>query len=79
MIDIAASVGIVLLPTEATDYDQLMKNADLALHRAKSDGHGAYRFFERAMDEKMQYRRNLEIDLAVRWRLASSPWSISLN
>lgn len=40
-----------------------MKNADLALHRAKSDGHGAYRFFERAMDEKMQYRRNLEIDL----------------
>jgi diguanylate cyclase (GGDEF)-like protein len=62
LIDIAASVGIVLLPTEATDYDQLMKNADLALHRAKSDGHGAYRFFERAMDE-MQYRRNLEIDL----------------
>jgi EAL domain-containing protein (putative c-di-GMP-specific phosphodiesterase class I) len=33
------------------------------LQRAKSDGHGAYRFFERAMDEKMQNRRNLEIDL----------------
>ena len=63
LIDVAASVGIVLLPTEATDCEQLLKNADLALHRAKSDGHGAYRFFERAMDEKMQYRRNLEIDL----------------
>jgi EAL domain-containing protein (putative c-di-GMP-specific phosphodiesterase class I) len=53
-----------LLRTEATDCEQLLNNADLALHRAKSDGHGAYRFFERAMDEKMQYRRNLEIDLS---------------
>jgi diguanylate cyclase (GGDEF)-like protein len=63
LIDIAASVGIVLLPTEVTSCEQLLKNADLALHRAKSDGYGAYRFFEQAMDEKMQYRRNLEIDL----------------
>ena len=63
LIDIAASVGIVLFPTDATDGEQLLKKADLALHRAKSEGHGAYRFFERAMDEKMQYRRNLEIDL----------------
>ena len=63
LIDIAARVGIVLFPAGATDCEQLLKNADLALHRAKSDGHGAYRFFEMAMDEKMQYRRNLEIDL----------------
>ncbi len=63
LIDIAASVGIVLLPTEAISCEELLKNADLALHRAKADGHGAYRFFERAMDDKMQYRRNLEIDL----------------
>ena len=63
LIDIAASAGIVLFPTDAADCEQLLKNADLALHRAKSDGHGTYRFFETAMDEKMQYRRNLEIDL----------------
>jgi diguanylate cyclase (GGDEF)-like protein len=63
LIHVAANVGIVLLPTEATDCEQLLKNADLALHRAKYDGLGAYRFFERAMDERMQYRRNLEIDL----------------
>ena len=41
----------------------MLKNADLALNRAKSDGHGSYRFFEAAMDEKMQSCRNLEIDL----------------
>lgn len=63
LIDAAASVGIVLFPTGPTDCEQLLKNADLALHRTRCDGHGAYRFFEMAMDEKMQYRRNLEIDL----------------
>ncbi len=63
LIDIAASVGIVLLPVEPISCEELLKNADLALHRAKADGHGAYRFFERAMDDKMQHRRNLEIDL----------------
>jgi diguanylate cyclase (GGDEF)-like protein len=63
LIDIAASAGIVLFPAGATDCQPLLRNADLALHRAKSDGHGTYRFFETAMDAKMQSRRNLEIDL----------------
>jgi diguanylate cyclase (GGDEF)-like protein len=63
LIDVAASAGIVLFPADSTDCEQLLKNANLALHRAKSDGRGTYRFFEKAMDEKMQSRRNLEIDL----------------
>jgi diguanylate cyclase (GGDEF)-like protein len=63
LINIAANVGIVLLPTGASDCEQLMKNADLALHRAKSDGNGTYRCFEKEMDEAMQYRRQLESDL----------------
>jgi predicted signal transduction protein with EAL and GGDEF domain len=63
VIDIAASIGIALFPAGATDCGPLLRNADLALHRAKSDGNGTYRFFEQAMDEKMQYRRNLEVDL----------------
>jgi diguanylate cyclase (GGDEF)-like protein len=63
LIDVAASAGIVLFPAGTADCEQLLKNADLALHRAKGDGHGSYRFFEMAMDEKMRYRRNLEIDL----------------
>jgi diguanylate cyclase (GGDEF)-like protein len=62
-IDVAASAGIVVFARGATDGEQLLKSADLALHRAKSDGRGTYRFFEKAMDEKMQSRRNLEIDL----------------
>ena len=68
LIDIAASVGIALLPIEAISCEELLKNADLALHRAKADGHGAYRFFERAMDDKMQRRRNLRSISGVRYR-----------
>jgi EAL domain-containing protein (putative c-di-GMP-specific phosphodiesterase class I) len=41
----------------------LLRNADLALYRAKSDGRGTFRFFEPAMDLQMQTRRVMEQDL----------------
>jgi diguanylate cyclase (GGDEF)-like protein len=69
LISAAANVGIVLLPAGACDGEQILKNADLALQRAKSDGNETYRFFEAAMDEMMQSRRNLEIDLRRALRL----------
>ena len=47
----------------AADADMLLKNADMALYRAKADGRGAWRFFEPEMDVKAQARRNLELDL----------------
>ena len=60
---IGASVGIAVAPSDGCDPDQLIKNADMALYRAKNDGRGIYRFFEAEMDARMQARRNLEIDL----------------
>ena len=47
----------------ATDSDQLFRNADMALYRAKAEGKGTYRFFEPEMDRLMQLRRVLELDL----------------
>jgi EAL domain-containing protein (putative c-di-GMP-specific phosphodiesterase class I) len=41
----------------------LLKNADLALYRAKSEGRRGYRFFEAAMDDQARRRRSLEVDL----------------
>jgi diguanylate cyclase (GGDEF)-like protein/PAS domain S-box-containing protein len=58
-----ASIGIAIAPNDGTDPDQLLKNADLALYRAKSEGRSTYRFFEPAMDARMQARRALETDL----------------
>ena len=40
-----------------------MRNADLALYRAKGDGRGTFRFFEPEMDAQMQARRAMEYDL----------------
>ena len=60
---VGASVGVTIAPGEGTEPDILMKNADLALYRAKADGGGVYRFFEIGMDARMQARRILELDL----------------
>jgi diguanylate cyclase (GGDEF)-like protein/PAS domain S-box-containing protein len=60
---IGTSIGIALGPSDGTSPDQLIRNADLALYRAKGDGRGTYSFFERDMDAQMQVRRALEYDL----------------
>jgi diguanylate cyclase (GGDEF)-like protein len=60
---VAVSVGITVAPGDGTQPDALMKNADLALYRAKADGGGTYHFFEAEMDARMQARRALELDL----------------
>jgi predicted signal transduction protein with EAL and GGDEF domain len=57
------SVGIAVAPLDGSDADQLTKNADMALYRAKEEGRGTYRFFEQAMDARAQTRRKLELDL----------------
>ncbi|MCK5908336.1 MAG: EAL domain-containing protein [Caulobacter sp.] len=60
---IGASVGVAASPSDGEDADELLKKADMALYRAKGDGRGAFHFFERAMDEQLQARRALELDL----------------
>lgn len=45
------SVGVALAPENGTDPAILMKNAELALYRAKAQGRGCVRFFEAGMDE----------------------------
>lgn len=62
-IVVSTSIGIAMSPTDGTDTDQLMKNADLALYCAKGDGTSSYRFFSPVMEEELQSRRHLEADL----------------
>jgi diguanylate cyclase (GGDEF)-like protein len=62
-VPIGTSIGIAIVPDDGDDADQIMKNADLALYSAKSNGRGRYCFFEPGMDALMQARRSLEMDL----------------
>ncbi|MGH6671400.1 MAG: putative bifunctional diguanylate cyclase/phosphodiesterase [Xanthobacteraceae bacterium] len=59
------SIGISIAPIDGAEPDQLLKNADMALYGAKSDGRGMYRFFEAEMDRRMKERRDLEMDLRL--------------
>jgi diguanylate cyclase (GGDEF)-like protein len=61
-IVIGISIGIALAPEHGTSQIELLKNADLALYRAKT-GRLGYQFYEPAMDSEAQLRRELEVDL----------------
>jgi len=60
---VSTSVGIALAPDDGDSTEQLLRNADMALYRAKSDGRSTFRYFEPEMDEQLQTRRQLEMDL----------------
>ena len=60
---VGASVGIAIAPQDGDAPEALLRNADMALYRAKSDGRGTSHFFEPEMDRLLQARRMLELDL----------------
>jgi diguanylate cyclase (GGDEF)-like protein len=68
-ITIGASVGIAIAPQDGETTDILMKNADLALYRAKSEGRSTYHFFEKEMDAAIQKRRSIEVGLRAALQL----------
>jgi diguanylate cyclase (GGDEF)-like protein len=63
LVEIGISIGASLAPKDAKTPAGLMKNADLALYRAKSEGRGIWRFYDPQMDERLQDRRSLQSDL----------------
>ena len=62
LVEIGASVGIAMT-SPAISADTLLKNADMALYRAKADGRGTFCFFRDEMAQTVEARRILELDL----------------
>ena len=63
-VEIHASVGMTLFPSDGTDPERLLHLADLAMSRAKADPRrNSYRFYEAGMNEAVQERRDLLRDL----------------
>jgi diguanylate cyclase (GGDEF)-like protein/PAS domain S-box-containing protein len=48
-LHVGSSVGISVYPEDGTDAETLLKNADLAMYRAKDSGRGTYRFYDPRM------------------------------
>ncbi|KJC47621.1 EAL domain-containing protein [Bradyrhizobium sp. LTSP857] len=63
LVEIGASVGIALTSPDGVSADTLLKNADMALYRAKADGRGTFCFFRDEMAATVEARRILELDL----------------
>ena len=61
----STSIGIAIAPQDGKDGGTLLRNADLALYRAKEAGRRTYAFFEESLNERAQKRRQLETDLRL--------------
>jgi len=60
---IGASIGITVFPDDASDEITLLRNADMAMYRAKDEGRNTYRFFSPEMSAKAIRRMQMEVDL----------------
>jgi diguanylate cyclase (GGDEF)-like protein len=60
---VTTSIGITLFPDDGADAEALLKNADNAVYRAKSEGRNAYRMSTQELNRSMQERLDLETGL----------------
>jgi diguanylate cyclase (GGDEF)-like protein len=60
---VRASIGIAVYPTDGATLEELLKNADTAMYRAKEDGRGRFTYFEAHMNARALERWSLETGL----------------
>ena len=60
---ITSSIGITVAPDDGSSYEQLLKNADMAMYRAKKAGRNNIQFFSEDMNHEMQRQMSLEQEL----------------
>ena len=64
-VQIGCSIGLAVAPDNGSNLEILMRNADFALYRAKSEGRRTWRFFDPKMAEDLASRRTLEDGLRL--------------
>ncbi len=63
-LHLSASIGISRFPTDGTDYKELLRNADMAMYRAKNAGRNGYQFY--TVEMKAQVQRQLSVESELR-------------
>ncbi len=62
-VDITPSIGISVFPDDGDTPTKLLKNSDLAMYRAKSEGRNGYHFFTSQMNQDLERSQWIEINL----------------
>lgn len=62
-VHISTSVGISLYPNDGTQWQVLLKNADISMYHAKANGTGNFSFFNQKMNSRLHQRLQLENNL----------------
>jgi len=61
---ITATMGVAVYPQSGLDADTLLRNADIALYRAKDQGRNTYQFYTEGMQEREVIRLELDKDIS---------------
>lgn len=62
-IRIGASIGIAIFPRDGSDYQTILKSADLAMYQAKEEGKNTYRYYSEELNQEASRRMVIERDL----------------
>ena len=62
---VGCSIGVTVFPDDSHEADDLLRNADMAMYRAKEDGRNSVRFFVEAMDREIQNRREILDNISI--------------
>lgn len=73
-VHISASIGITVAPADGRTVETLLKNAELAMYRAKKSGRDAYRFF--AAEMNVAARRAVTLERELRQALAAEQFVV---
>lgn len=73
-IQLSVSIGIAIAPDHGENPDTLLRNADMALYRAKEDGHSCHRTYDTSIEEPIKRRR--EMEQALRDAIANGELSV---
>ena len=60
---ITTSIGITIIPDDGNDANALMKNADLAMYRAKENGRNNYQYYSEEMNTNAVHRLRVEYEV----------------
>ncbi len=80
LVHVGVSVGVAIAPRDGIRPEELLRNADLALYKAKAEGKATFRMFEPALAQRMRARSQLEADMrlaleAGEFEVHYQPWS----